>query len=492
MTELYRQPVLTALPAEHPVTADEVAAAVAASGRRLIVLDDDPTGTQAVSGLPVLTSWTPDDLSWALRQAAPAVFVLTNTRSLSADLAASRDREITRAVLAAAALERVEPVFAVRGDSTLRGHFPVEADAVSAVLRDSAGAPDGIVVTPAYPDAGRVTIDSVHWVRTPTGFVPAGETEFARDPAFAYRASDLREYIAEKTHGRWPRESVAAITLDDLRCHGVDRVTRILLGLRDGVPVVADAVSDADLRVLALAVLSAEAAGRRFLYQIGPSFVRARTGSASRPPVTPSEVDGFARAASSGSAAAHGLVLVGSHVARSTAQLEHLRRHGGTSELVLDASAVLDPGECARTVHALVAQAHDRLAHGDVVVSTSRRVVTADTPDANLDISRAVSRALVDVASGIVARVRPGWIVAKGGITSSDIATESLGIRRAWVRGTLLPGIVSLWEPVLGRVTGIPYVVFAGNVGDADSLTAVVEILRHKGKPTQRTEEPER
>jgi uncharacterized protein YgbK (DUF1537 family) len=53
----------------------------------------------------------------------------------------------------------------------------------------------------------------------------------------------------------------------------------------------------------------------------------------------------------------------------------------------------------------------------------------------------------------------------------------ALGIRRAWARGTLLPGIVSLWEPVDGPAAGLPYVVFAGNVGDDDALASVVERL---------------
>jgi uncharacterized protein YgbK (DUF1537 family) len=71
-------------------------------------------------------------------------------------------------------------------------------------------------------------------------------------------------------------------------------------------------------------------------------------------------------------------------------------------------------------------------------------------------------------------------VVAKGGITSSDIATQALGIRRAIVRGTLLPGIVSLWEIACGPFQGTPYVVFAGNVGDDESLRAVVAKLRRR------------
>jgi hypothetical protein len=45
----------------------------------------------------------------------------------------------------------------------------------------------------------------------------------------------------------------------------------------------------------------------------------------------------------------------------------------------------------------------------------------------------------------------------------------------------MLPGIVSLWEPVDGPAAGIPYVVFPGNVGDDRSLLGVVRILSARG-----------
>ncbi|MBN9200813.1 MAG: hypothetical protein J0H70_05510, partial [Microbacterium chocolatum] len=50
--------------------------------------DDDPTGTQAVADLPVLSRWGVDDLGWALDTGAAAVYVLTNTRSHDAETAA--------------------------------------------------------------------------------------------------------------------------------------------------------------------------------------------------------------------------------------------------------------------------------------------------------------------------------------------------------------------------------------------------------------------
>jgi uncharacterized protein YgbK (DUF1537 family) len=117
------------------------------------------------------------------------------------------------------------------------------------------------------------------------------------------------------------------------------------------------------------------------------------------------------------------------------------------------------------------------LEQGDVVLHTSRALVTGGSPDESLGIARTVSAALVAVVRRTLAQRPPRFVVAKGGITSSDVASEGLQIRHAIVRGPMLPGIVSLWEPVGGPAAGIPYVVFPGNVGDDRSLLDVVRVL---------------
>ncbi|NKX51898.1 hypothetical protein HER39_15260, partial [Arthrobacter deserti] len=58
--------------------------------------------------------------------------------------------------------------------------------------------------------------------------------------------------------------------------------------------------------------------------------------------------------------------------------------------------------------------------------------------------------------------------------------------RHAIVRGPMLPGVVSLWEPVEGPAQGIPYVVFAGNVGNDQSLLDVVRTLSAQPAPDAR------
>jgi uncharacterized protein YgbK (DUF1537 family) len=456
-------------------------------GRRVVFLDDDPTGTQTIADLPVLTSWSVADLQWALQQQTTGFFVLTNTRSLSETDAAERNRQVVDALHQAATAEQARYVLASRSDSTLRGYYPLETDVLSQELAARGTVVDGVVICPGYVEPGRVTIDSLHWTRTPEGMIPVAQSEFAKDASFGYRSSDLRDWVEEKTGGRISRDEVATITLTDIRVGGSDRVGEILAGLSRGQPVVVDTVEDADQQVVVLALLHAEAAGKNFIYRIGPSFVRARTGQRATPPADahrlrqilatqPTDTDDTRPATK------HGLIAVGSHVGLTTRQLDRLRDRGKIIELELDVPTLLDDSARDRHVNDVAAEAAKVLrnndAESDVVLRTSRTLVTGDDAVSSLVIARTVSAALVGTVREIVSQIRPSFVLAKGGITSSDTATVGLGITRAWCRGTMLPGIISLWEPVTGLAQGIPYIVFAGNVGDDEALAAVIDTLR--------------
>jgi len=470
---LPEQEVLADLPPVRAVKATEVATRLQAAPR-LVVLDDDPTGTQTTADLPVLTTWTVDDLRWALRQPSTAFFVLINTRSLSPKAAATRNREIVRALHEASRAEGVPYAIASRGDSTLRGHFPLETDVLAEELTTvGAGAPDGVVLVPAYIEAGRLTVDSTHWMRTPDGLLPVGESEFAKDATFGYASSALPEWVEEKTAGRIPADKVVRITLTDLRTGGPAHVAGQLASLRDGAIAVVDAVCDDDLRVLALALAEAEEKGTRLLYRVGPSFVRARAGQSAHPPLTAAELKPLR------ANAPYGLTVVGSHVSLTTRQLNHLRQQTSSlSEFELDVAHLLDDTRREAHIQEIATAAAAALERTDTVIRTTRTVVTTDDPDESLAISRSVSAALVEAVRLVTSARRPAFVVAKGGITSSDTATHGLQIRRAWARGTLLPGIVSLWQPVDGPAAGIPYIVFAGNVGGDTALADALALLR--------------
>jgi uncharacterized protein YgbK (DUF1537 family) len=445
----------------------------------LVVLDDDPTGTQAVHDVPVLTDWQVDDFQWAFAQientdAPPAVFVETNSRSLDPHSAREINAAVITNAVAAARQKGVSVSFASRSDSTLRGHYPLEPDVISETLA-KLGEPavDGVLLVPAFPEAGRVTIAGIHSVREAAGkLVPVGESEFAKDATFGYSSSRLADYAAEKSAGQWRSHDVLALDLNAIRS-GTAEIVDVLRQATGGAPIAVDVVNEDDLLALALGMLTAQAQGKTLLPRSGPSFIRALIAQRQRPPLTAAEI--FSHI---GESAPGGLIVVGSHVGVSTRQLAQLKAQSPSLvEIEIRVANLLGDADRGPALAQIASQIVQALKTGNVVVYTSRDLVKGDNPAASLDIARKISRELYSITALVVDQTRPRFVIAKGGITSSDLARFGMRMRRAVVRGCLLPGIVSLWQGQDGPGAGIPYVVFAGNVGDDFALSNVVNLL---------------
>ena len=245
-------------------------------------------------------------------------------------------------------------------------------------------------------------------------------------------------------------------------------------GASHSTPIVADIVTENDLRALALGLEESERRGKKLLYRVGPPFVRARIGQEIR-----AELTGAEAYAGNTPSDAGGLIVVGSHVGLTTRQLRTLTEQHNSARIVeIDVQRLLAAGDNAQVfLDQIVVSVVDALRGGDVIVHTSRLLIQAGDPDRSLHIARTVSAAIVAVVNKILRRFPPRFVIAKGGITSSDVAAHGLEIRHAVVRGPMLPGIVSLWEPVDGPAKGIPFIVFAGNVGDDESLAKVTRKL---------------
>ena len=466
--------VFAGLPPARPDGADlraSIRAMRAADGAALGILDDDPTGSQAVHGVQVVTVLEESAFQAALAGPAPACFVLTNTRSLDARAAAGLTARAARGLIAAARRRGTRIQLISRSDSTLRGHVMTEVAALQAVAREvTGGSFDAVLLIPAFLEAGRLTAADIHWARTGAGLVPVGETEFARDAVFGYAASDLKDFIAEKAGGAIGRADVVSIGLTDIRAGGPARVGELLAGLRDGTWVVVNATEYSDLETVACGLQLAERAGRRFLCRTGPSFVRAMTGTEPAGPLRGEQLW------PGGRRPGNGLIVVGSHVGQTSRQLEVLRARADVTGIELSVPAILSgPHDAAASA---ARQVTDALRRSDVLLYTSRAVVPGTSPEASLEIARAVSAAVARTVR-LALPARPAWILAKGGITSHDVARHGLGIRRAEVAGQLFPGLISVFRPIdaAPEAAGLPYVVFAGNVGDDRALAQAVAIL---------------
>jgi uncharacterized protein YgbK (DUF1537 family) len=455
---------------EHAGALAEIRDRIQSRGR-LLVIDDDPTGTQSVHGVPVLTAWSRQDLAAAL-QDARTVFVLTNSRSLPERDAAAVSAQITERAAAIAAAEGFELAVASRSDSTMRGHFPQEPDAVADALEAAGQAVDGLLLCPCFLEAGRLTVDDVQWVAQDDRLVPSARTAYAADRSFGYAASNLRRWIEEKTRGAVRAADVLSLGLEDIRGGGPERVREILAEAEARRPIVVNATEYTDLEVVVLGLLDAEAAGQAFVYRCGPSFVRVRGGIEPAPPLSAAAL--YEHRAPDG----HGLVLVGSHVETTTRQLERALALDGVHARELSVARLLDPATREEEIAAALGEIERHLPEREVILYTSRELARAAGSDEALDVGRSISDALVE----LVRRLDPGlplaFCVAKGGITSSDIATRGFGVRRAEVAGQMLPGTISVWIlPEDSAFPGLPYVIFPGNVGEPGTLAEVIERL---------------
>ncbi len=432
---------------------------VAAARLKIVVLDDDPTGTQTVHGVDVLADWSVDALAAALADPRPCFFVLTNTRSLPAGEASALVLKIAANLRSAGEKTGTEFSVISRSDSTLRGHFVPELEALELGL---GGRLDGKIIVPAFFEGGRFTVGNVHYVHDGTRLVPAAETEFARDRTFGYSHSDLTEWIEEKTGGAVRAGDVASIGIGLLRGpSGAERVRRRLMGLPRGAFVVVNAAAYADLEVFVHGLLQAESKGRRYLFRTAASFVRVRAGIDPRP-ILPAQAIGA-------KGPMGGLVVVGSFVGKTSEQLESVLGLAGTAGIEVAVDDLAGTASRGREIERAAAAALGAIRAGlHAVVFTSRGHESALGKAGDLKAGRAVSSALVEIVRAIPER--PRLIVAKGGITASDVAIHGLGMRRALVLGQAAPG-VPVWE--MGpetRFPGLHYVVWPGNVGGRDSL----------------------
>jgi uncharacterized protein YgbK (DUF1537 family) len=432
---------------------------------KIIVLDDDPTGSQTVHSCLLLMQWDVDTLRQGLRDASPIFFVLTNTRALTAAAAEQVTREVCQQLKQAIALEGIQDFLVVsRSDSTLRGHYPVETDAIAQEL----GPFDAHFLVPAFFEGGRITRDSIHYLIVDGVPTPVHETEFAKDSVFGYSTSYLPDYVAEKTADRIPAASVERFTLKDIRAGSLKR----LMGLEHNVCCAVDGETQADLNQFAQDLLEAAAQGKKFLFRSAASIL---TALAALPP-QPIDADHMGTYVRGGRP---GAIIVGSHVKKTTQQLETLLQEPGVTGIEVDVAQLRDsPQETYKVALAnilqRVKQAHDS---GQVpVVYTSRQELAFDTVQARLDFGAEVSALLMDVIKGLPDDI--GFLISKGGITSNDTLSTGLALRTARLLGQILPGVSAVRTPGdHPQFPDLPVVLFPGNVGDERALRLAYQRL---------------
>lgn len=445
---------------------------VAAFGRKIVVLDDDPTGVQTVHDVPVFTQCDAASILSGFEDASPLFFLLTNSRSLGEQETAVLHRSIAQGVLAASRAQQKPFLLISRSDSTLRGHYPLEMEVLRQTLEEGDSLRyDGELLIPYFGEGGRLTIGDVHYVAQGETLIPANETEFAQDVTFGYKNAELKAYIEEKYAGRVMAKEVVSFSLEDLRTQPTEKITAALCGMSHYQHGIVNAIADEDLMAFLLGLAGALAAGKNYLFRTAASFVRIAGGIMPRPPLSRQEL------ADNGNLNG-GVVIVGSYTQKTTRQLAQLKQLKDMAFFEFDVQSVRNEEALQAEIQRVAGAVERTVTAGQTaVVYTSRHLCVPQEGSAQekLRACAKVSQAISSLVA--LLSVRPSFLIAKGGITSSDIGTRALRVRRAWVAGQILPGIPVWRTGAESKFPNLPYVIFPGNVGDDTALLEIVALL---------------
>ena len=176
-----------------------------------------------------------------------------------------------------------------------------------------------------------------------------------------------------------------------------------------------------------------------------------------------------------------GIIVVGSHTEKTTRQLEALKARSDIEFIELDATLVKDDAAFAAEVDRCLQREEECIrAAGRCAAArpapSSRR--TQGTRRMKLRLSVKISDAVQSLVGRLT--VTPAFVIAKGGITSSDVGTKALAVKKANVLGQIRPGIPVWQTGEESRFPATPYVIFPGNVGDDSTLREAVDVLLDK------------
>lgn len=440
--------------------------------RRIVVLDDDPTGIQTVNGIYVFTDWNVDSIIEGLLGNESIFYILTNSRALTKDETVELHREIAQNLVEASKKTGVDFLVISRGDSTLRGHYPTETETLRKTIEAVSDIRyDGEIICPFFFEGGRLTKNGIHYVQEKNTLIPVSETEFARDRTFPFAHSDLSEYVEEKTNGEYKATQCIKITESILIKSKIPEIVDLLLQVENFCKIILDGSTYAHMDIFKAAFEQVQEKGKNFMIRSAASLPKVFGNITDRPLLEKKDLI-------FGNDSLGGLVIVGSHVDKTNRQLNQLMNSGLKLEFIeFDAESALDRMCLEREYQRVKTLAENIIKSGNTaVVYTSRTLLTNALDDEEkLKMSVRLSWGVSQVVNSL--DITPKFIIGKGGITSSDIGTIGLEVKKAKVLGQVKPGI-PVWETdEQSKFPRIPYIIFPGNVGNDETLSEIVDML---------------
>lgn len=238
--------------------------------------------------------------------------------------------------------------------------------------------------------------------------------------------------------------------------------------------IIVNAVCYEDLKVFCAAYVKALASGKEFLFRTVAAWPKILGGITDRALLTHEELAGDPHVG--------GIILVGSYVSKTTRRLEELKNSGLPIRFVeFHVALAAEKTGLLREVGRVISVVEETLLQGTTIcVYTTRGRIVPDglNREQQLQMSVMISQALSDVIGNL--KIRPSFMVAKGGITSSDVGVKALCAKKAAVMGQVMPGIPVWMTDEESKFLHMPYIIFPGNVGDIGTLTTISRILMRK------------
>ncbi|MDF2565797.1 MAG: type effector Hrp-dependent outer protein, partial [Massilibacillus sp.] len=226
------------------------------------------------------------------------------------------------------------------------------------------------------------------------------------------------------------------------------------------------------VKVFSIALIEAMAQGKNFMFRTAAAFTKVIGGVSNKGLLQKSEL--VAKDNKNG-----GLVIVGSHVKKTTEQLAELQKCEYVKFIEFNHMLVLEPQKLTEELNRIISTTEECIKNGQTVtVFTGRERLDVGSQEESLKVSVKISEAITSIVSRL--GVKPSFLIAKGGITSSDVGTKGLAVKKANVMGQVKPGIPVWQTGAESKFPNLPYIIFPGNVGAVTTLREVVDMLNDK------------
>lgn len=256
--------------------------------------------------------------------------------------------------------------------------------------------------------------------------------------------------------------------MQSIRSLAVEEITKQLIDVTDFNKVVVNAIEEEDVRIFAIALIKAMNKGKRFMFRSAATWTKVIGNISSKPLLKRSDL--IEQSVENG-----GLIIVGSHVQKTTEQLQELQSLTSITAIEFDCHLVLEKEQFRKEIERVKKEAESSVAAGETTVIFTKRErldLGEGMKEEELKLSVEISDAVTSIVRHFA--ITPKYIIAKGGITSSDVGTKGLQVKRATVAGQIAPG-VPVWKTGSeSTFPAIPYIIFPGNVGTASTLKEIV------------------